>query len=166
MEARRDLILKLSRIIEKNKELPEALQILCACLREDIPHFNWVGFYFMDQAREQLHLGPFSGASTEHKRIKVGEGICGQVAESGQSYRVDDVSAESNYLACSVETRSELVVPLYLQSNLLGQIDIDSHSPAAFTIDDEQLLTDLNKIIAVQYGEELSAYAQELTQAP
>jgi GAF domain-containing protein len=87
-----------------------------------------------------LYLGPFSGAETEHTRIPYGRGICGQVAVSGESFEVPDVWAQDNYLACSMETKSELVVPIFHGTRLIGQIDIDSHFLNPFGSEDHRLL--------------------------
>jgi GAF domain-containing protein len=90
----------------------------------------------MDTANKELFLGPFAGAPTGHVRIPFGVGICGQVAVSGETLQVDDVSQSDNYLACSTETRSELVVPIAVNGELVGQLDIDSHTLQAFSEDD------------------------------
>jgi len=94
----------------------------------------------MNEAEQMLYLGPFSGAETEHTRIPYGRGICGQVAVSGESFEVPDVWAQDNYLACSMETKSELVVPIFHGTRLIGQIDIDSHFLNPFGSEDHRLL--------------------------
>lgn len=99
----------------------------CELLKERVAHYQWVGIYWMNDAEQTLHLGPFAGAETEHTRIPYGRGICGQVAVIGTPFEVPDVWAQDNYLACSMETKSELVVPIYQGTRLIGQIDIDSH---------------------------------------
>lgn len=133
----------------------ENLQKICDYLHHNLAYYHWVGFYFSDPREPLLHLGPFAGAETEHTSIPYGRGICGQVALSGESYRSDDVQAEANYLACSLETRAELVVPLFLGESLIGQIDIDSHQAQAFSDDDERFLRALNELIAARYAEAL-----------
>ena len=96
------------------------------------PHFNWVGIYVLEG--NYLKLGPFIGAETEHKRIRVGQGVCGTAVARNADQNVPDVRASDNYLACSLETRSELVVLIRDKSSqILGQIDIDSHMLNAFT---------------------------------
>ena len=114
----------------------KGLSDVCTLLQSEAPKYNWVGFYWMDTANKQLFLGPFAGAPTDHVRIPFGVGICGQVAVSGETLRVDDVSQSDNYLACSTETRSELVVPIAVNGELVGQLDIDSHTLQAFSEDD------------------------------
>jgi GAF domain-containing protein len=98
-----------------------------------LPNYNWVGFYWLDPGDAQiLELGAFVGAPTEHTRIPVSIGICGEAVSLGETIVVDDVRADSRYLACSLETKSEIVVPIRALGRVVGEIDIDSHSAAAF----------------------------------
>jgi L-methionine (R)-S-oxide reductase len=98
-----------------------------------LPHYNWVGFYMLDpQDSNVLVLGPFHGAPTEHVRIPVSEGICGAAVAQGETIVIDDVNADPRYLACSLETRSEIVVPIRVHGQIVGEIDIDSHDLHAF----------------------------------
>lgn len=116
------------------------LSAMCEYLQEQVTHYQWVGIYWMNDSEQMLHLGPFAGAETEHTKIPYGRGICGQVAVNGASFEVPDVWAQDNYLACSVETKSELVVPIYSRGKLIGQIDIDSHFLNPFGPEDHALL--------------------------
>lgn len=116
------------------------LQKICALLHKEIAHFNWVGFYFNDGDKDELVLGPFVGAQTDHVRIPFGIGICGQVAVSGETFMVPDVQEQENYLACSIATKAELVVPIFKNGKNIGQIDIDSHYANSFNSDDIMLL--------------------------
>lgn len=129
-------------IILKNQG-KEGLQSICQLLHDEIEYYNWVGFYFMNHETEMLHIGPYAGAETEHTEIPFGKGICGQVAVSGETFTVDDVTEQDNYIACSLETKAEIVVPMYKGSTLIGQIDIDSHYPAPFTEEDEVFLKEI-----------------------
>jgi L-methionine (R)-S-oxide reductase len=98
-----------------------------------LPYYNWVGFYMLDsQDPNVLVLGPFHGAPTEHVRIPVSEGICGAAVAQGETIVIDDVHADPRYLACSIETRSEIVVPIRANGQIVGEIDIDSHEGKAF----------------------------------
>jgi L-methionine (R)-S-oxide reductase len=98
-----------------------------------IPNFNWVGFYMISASDESmLEIGPYIGAETPHRRIPLNQGICGAAASSGHTIVVDDVNAEPRYLACSLETRSEVVAPVFAHGRVIGELDIDSHVPAAF----------------------------------
>jgi L-methionine (R)-S-oxide reductase len=97
--------------------------------------YNWVGFYLLEPGAEppMLVLGAFEGAMTPHTRIPLNQGICGAAASSGKTVVVDDVSKDARYLACSLETKSEIVVPVFVHGQVVGELDIDSHFPAAFT---------------------------------
>jgi GAF domain-containing protein len=98
-----------------------------------LPAYNWVGFYWLDLGDSQmLELGAFVGAPTEHTRIPVSRGICGAAVALGETIVVDDVRADPRYLACSLGTKSELVVPIRAHGRVVGEIDIDSRREAAF----------------------------------
>jgi L-methionine (R)-S-oxide reductase len=119
-----------------------------------LPYFSWTGFYMLDPADpEVLVLGPFVGAPTPHVRIPVTQGICGAAVVSGETVIVDDVGSDPRYLSCSIETRSEIVVPIYANGTVVGEIDIDSHDPAAFTEDDRVMLEEVARIVG-RYIEE------------
>lgn len=109
-------------------------------LDKKVPSYNWTGFYFMNDEKQQLEIGPYVGDFTDHTTIPYGRGICGQVALSGKTFEVPDVHAQDNYLACSIATKSEIVVPIYSGEKLIGQIDIDSHELDPFTQEDHDLL--------------------------
>lgn len=117
-------------------------------LDKNVAYYNWTGFYFMNDEKQQLEIGPYVGAHTDHTVIPYGKGICGQVALSGKTFEVPDVYAQDNYLACSLETKSEIVVPIYKDEKLIGQIDIDSHELDPFTAEDHALLEAVAKIVA------------------
>ncbi len=110
-------------------------------LHEKLPNYNWVGFYMLekDADEDMLALGPFRGAATPHTRIPLNQGICGAAASRGETVVVDDVAADPRYLACSLETNSEIVVPIFVRGKVVGELDIDSHVPAAFGAEDRQL---------------------------
>lgn len=109
-------------------------------LAQQISYYNWTGLYWMNNSTSQLELGAYVGEATDHTSIPYGRGICGQVALSGATFEVPDVYAQDNYLACSLATKSEIVVPIYAQKKLVGQIDIDSHEFDPFTAEDHELL--------------------------
>lgn len=132
---------RLLSIIESPKEnTNEKLQKICQLLDQEISYFNWTGFYFRNGDKEELVLGPYVGAATDHTVIPFGRGICGQVAVSNETFVVPDVSQEDNYLSCSIDTKAEIVVPIFKDGKNIGQIDIDSHSLNPFTKEDEALL--------------------------
>jgi GAF domain-containing protein len=126
----------------------ELLEALVQWLDEEVSYYNWTGFYFMNDEKQQLEIGPYVGAYTDHTVIPYGRGICGQVAVSGKTFEVPDVHAQDNYLACSLATKSEIVVPIYKRENLVGQIDIDSHELDPFTQEDHDLLEAVANFVA------------------
>ena len=143
---------KVTQITESpNKSIDEKLLTVCQLLQDNIPHYNWVGFYFANHDAKTLHLGPYVGAPTDHTVIPFGKGICGQVAESNQNFVVPDVSAQDNYIACSFVVKSEIVVPLFVNGINIGQIDIDSNTIDPFTEADERFLEFVNQEVSKLY---------------
>ncbi|NVK28522.1 MAG: GAF domain-containing protein [Flavobacteriia bacterium] len=136
-----DILSKVDIILTSKKE--HGLAEVCELLMHEIEYYNWVGFYFMNDETQILEIGPYAGAETEHTRIPYGKGICGQVAVSGETFKVDDVYTQDNYIACSIETKAELVVPMKRDGKVIGQIDIDSHYAAPFSEEDEELLSNI-----------------------
>ncbi len=128
----------------------DRLSALCELLKARVPQYDWFGFYVARRAEPLLDLGPFAGEATEHTLIPFGRGICGQAAESRETCIVDDVSSASNYLACSLKVKSEIVVPVMdpRTGDVAGEIDIDSHAVAAFAPEDRAFLERLALIVA------------------
>ena len=126
----------------------ERLQQVCELLKSSIPYYDWVGFYFRNGDKEELKLGPYAGAQTDHTVIPFGKGICGQVAVSNKNFVVPDVKAQDNYIACSISVKSEIVIPLFKDGVNIGQIDIDSNTIDPFTSADEEFLEFVNKEVA------------------
>ena len=120
----------------------ELMHSMVKLLHDRVLKYNWVGFYLLEPGTEPpvLVLGAFEGAMTPHTRIPLNQGICGAAASSGQTVVVDDVSKDSRYLACSLETKSEIVVPIFANGEIVGELDIDSHFPAAFTAEHQNLV--------------------------
>ncbi|WP_332033113.1 GAF domain-containing protein [Kaistella sp.] len=132
---------RLSSILESPTHNTEAkLQKICQLLDQEIPYFNWTGFYFKNGDKEELILGPYVGAETDHTVIPFGKGICGQVAVSNETFVVPDVHEQDNYLSCSIDTKAEIVVPIIKNGENIGQIDIDSHTLDPFTAEDREML--------------------------
>lgn len=129
----------------------EKLLKICELLSNSIEYYNWVGYYFANQDTKTLHLGPYVGAETDHTVIPFGKGICGQVAVSNENFVVPDVAAQDNYIACSFTVKSEIVVPLFVKGENIGQIDIDSHVLDPFTVEDEQFLEFVNQQVATLF---------------
>lgn len=131
---------QLKNILNSSVSQSEMLKSICETLDREKSYYNWTGFYFKNGDQQELVLGPYVGATTEHTVIPFGKGICGQVALSNQTFLVPDVAQESNYLSCSIATKAEIVVPIIKNGENIGQIDIDSHYPDPFTSQDQELL--------------------------
>lgn len=132
---------RLLSILESPKHnTKEKLEKVCHLLDQEISYFNWTGFYFKNGDKDELKLGPYVGAPTDHTIIPYGKGICGQVAVSNETFVVPDVHEQSNYLSCSIDTKAEIVVPIFKDGQNIGQIDIDSHTIDPFTDEDRELL--------------------------
>ncbi len=121
---------------------------LCEVLKENISYYNWVGFYFKNGDKAELKLGPYAGEPTDHTIIPFGKGICGQVAVSNKNFVVPDVKAQDNYIACSINVKAEIVVPLFINGDNIGQIDIDSNTADPFSEKDERFLEWVNERVA------------------
>jgi L-methionine (R)-S-oxide reductase len=134
-----------NEVIELAQSAPTAndlMQKMVRLLHERVLKYNWVGFYLLEPGAQppMLVLGAFEGAMTPHTRIPLNQGICGAAASSGQTVVVDDVSKDPRYLACSLETKSEIVVPVFVHGQVVGELDIDSHFPAAFNAEHKDLV--------------------------
>jgi L-methionine (R)-S-oxide reductase len=129
----------IDRILNRGGSDGQVLQEVVDVLCDRVDHYSWVGIYLVDG--DDLVLGPWKGPqATEHVRIPVGEGVCGAAAASGETEIVDDVNADPRYLACFASTRSEIVVPIAHEGRVVGEIDIDSDRPAAFSEADRAFL--------------------------
>jgi L-methionine (R)-S-oxide reductase len=143
-----------TRTIEAIANAPDADAAMTAAvgiLAREVPTYHWVGIYLL--VGNELVLGPFVGAPSPHTRIPLGRGICGAAATEATTIIVDDVNSDSRYLECSLETQSEIVVPIIHGGVVLGEIDIDSHERAAFGPTDRDLLEE----VASQLGVRLAA---------
>src|ERR1700722_1217483 len=120
----------------------DLMQQMVKLLHDRMLKYNWVGFYLLEPGAQppMLGLGAFEGAMTPHTRIPLNQGICGAAASSGKTVVVDDVRKDPRYLACSLETKSEIVVPIFVRGKVMGELDIDSHFPAAFGVEDRALI--------------------------
>ena len=117
----------------------QRLQKIVDFLYETFDAYTWVGIYLV--SGNDLLLGPWKGNhATEHTKIPIGTGICGSAAQTGKTEVIDDVSQDQRYLACFVSTRSEIVVPIKKKGKIIGEIDIDSDEPAAFSQEDVRFL--------------------------
>jgi GAF domain-containing protein len=136
-------------VVSEGSDRDEKLHTICALLEREVAHYDWVGFYLVDPTRErELVLGPFAGAPTEHTRIAFGQGICGQAADTEMTFVIQDVSQETNYLSCSPHVKSEIVVPIFKDGAVVGEIDIDSHALAPFADADNAFLEQVAALVA------------------
>ena len=129
-----------------------AMQQAVRLLKDGVPHYTWVGIYVLDG--KELVLGPFLGKPSPHTRIPLGQGICGAAATERATIVVDDVNADPRYLACSIGTQSEIVVPIMRDGDVFGEIDIDSDQPAAFGAADRALLEPVAALLADRLSED------------
>ncbi|WP_321289924.1 GAF domain-containing protein [uncultured Sunxiuqinia sp.] len=140
-----------NRLVEKIEDLarkkPKNIHYqICALLKEEVFHYDWVGFYILNE--NTLKLGAYVGKPTDHTRIAIGKGVCGQVAEKKKTIIVQDVSQEDNYISCSIDVQSEIVVPVLKDGEFVAELDIDSHSPAPFSANDQLFLEKVCEILA------------------
>ena len=140
-----EILSEVEKIIEQSSSKEEKLGKICELLKKKVDHYDWVGFYLVDNG--ELVLGPYSGEPTEHTNIGFGEGICGQAADREETFVVQDVSQESNYLSCSPKVESEIVLPIFKKGEVVGELDIDSHQKSPFTSEDEKLLEKITKLV-------------------
>ena len=135
------LVMQLRGLLRDASPTHDALLAVCHLLRTHVSHYDWVGVYLRDPGgRDELVLGPFDGAPTEHTRIPFGTGVCGRAAERAETVLVQDVSRDPDYQACSLDVKSELVVPILKEGRFVALIDVDSHTPSAFTDADRTFL--------------------------
>ena len=142
----RAILEQVDALVAARAARPDWLKEVCALLAHTRRHYNWVGIYFLEG--NELVLGPYVGAPSPHTRISLDKGICGAAVRERQTVVVPDVNADPRYLACSLETKSEIVVPIETQGRILGELDIDSHTPDAFGADDRALLEQVARRLA------------------
>ena len=135
--------------LRSNISQAEGLQFICQLLHDHIEHYNWVGYYLHNPEKKELVLRTYVGEPTIHKNIPFGKGICGQVALSNENFIVDDVNTLNNYIACSLDVKSEIVIPLFVNENNIGQIDIDSNQSHAFSEKDAAFLGKVNHLVSI-----------------
>jgi L-methionine (R)-S-oxide reductase len=133
---------EVDRLNSEARTADQLMQSITLLLNHQMLKYNWVGFYMLepDAHPPMLVLGHYQGAMTPHTRIPLNQGICGAAASSGKTVVVDDVNKDPRYLACSLETKSEIVVPVFARGKVAGELDIDSHFPAAFAGEDRELV--------------------------
>ncbi len=118
-------------------------------LLDGLPAYDWSGIYRLEG--DELILDEYVGASTEHTRIPVGKGVCGTAVAEQRNQVIEDVRELANYLACNTQTRSEIVVLIRREGQILGQIDIDGHTVGAFDASDEAMLEAMAEVLAERW---------------
>ena len=131
---------KISSLVQESINTEKTLFKICEILRSKISYYDWVGFYFKNGSKQELKLGPYAGLDTDHKIIPFGKGIYGQVALTDKNFVVPDVKKQNNYLACNINVKSEIVIPIFVNGKNIGQIDIDSNILDPFSKQDEEFL--------------------------
>jgi L-methionine (R)-S-oxide reductase len=137
-----EIACELQRLADTARSVEDLMTEIVERLQRYMTKYNWVGFYMVDRVGDgdpMLVLGPYIGTPTTHTRIPMNQGICGAAASSGNTLIVDDVATDPRYLACSLETKSEIVVPVRVHGEVVGELDIDSHTPSAFSPEDRSL---------------------------
>jgi L-methionine (R)-S-oxide reductase len=150
IEEVRNQLTELAQTVPSSQEL---MQAMVKVLHERMLQYNWVGFYLLEPGAQppMLVLGAFEGAMTPHTRIPLNQGICGAAASSGLTVVVDDVNQDPRYLACSLETKSEIVVPVFVRGKVVGELDIDSHFAAAFTSEHQDLVQHCARLVGEKF---------------
>lgn len=144
-----DLVSKAKEIVTGRETRDKKLKRICELLDNRIDIFDWVGFYLVDpEADRELVLGPYVGEATDHTRIPFGKGICGQAANSLETFVVQDVSQEDNYLACSAEVQAEIVVPVMKGDTFVAELDIDSHTKNSLTEEHREMLEEICDVVS------------------
>jgi GAF domain-containing protein len=151
--SQQELAKELTTLADAAPSVEDLMSTIVGRLQERLGHYDWVGFYMIEKGGigedPMLVLGPYVGAVTDHKRIPLNQGICGAAASSGRTLVIDDVTKDPRYLACSIETKSEIVAPVRVKGEVVGELDIDSHTPAAFTADDRQLVEHCARLVGL-----------------
>jgi L-methionine (R)-S-oxide reductase len=139
----------LAQLTQQLQASADPAEITVRQIAASFPHYNWVGVYWL--RGDELVLGPYVGAVTEHTQIPVGRGVCGSAVAENRNQIVDDVNSRENYISCSIHVKSEIVVLIRNAAGaVIGQIDADSHQPAAFDPSDEQMLEQAAALIAAR----------------
>jgi len=146
----KDLVSQVKKIVTATAgDRDEKLYRICKLLADEVAVFDWVGFYLVDPgADRELVLGPYVGEPTDHTRIPFGKGICGQAAETNETLVVQDVTKEDNYLACSVDVKAEIVVPVKKDGEFIAELDIDSHTKNSLTPEHQSALEQIGAVVA------------------
>lgn len=149
-----EVVLALQEMRDEGHLSDALLRKAVRSIEEADDRFNWVGVYLLNEAEQELWLHNYMGPGTDHAKIPVGTGVCGRAVAERTNLNIADVSAEENYLVCSPDTRSELVILIRAGEEIFGQIDVDSDDEAAFTEEDEMALISIADKLAEQLAAE------------
>jgi GAF domain-containing protein len=141
-----EIVKQIDELVQSKKEREDVLRETVKVLKENYEHYNWVGIYLLEG--DELVLGPYLGKPSPHTRIRLNKGICGAAASQKKTVNIPDVSADPRYLACSLETRSEIVVPIMRGKQVFGEVDIDSNKLSAFSKEEQLLLEQVCSILS------------------
>ena len=149
-----ELVLTLQAMRDEGHLSDALLRKAVRSIDEADDRFNWVGVYLLREADEEVWLHNYMGPGTDHAKIPVGTGVCGRAVAERTNLNIPDVSAEENYLVCSPDTQSELVILIRAGDEIFGLIDIDSDDEDAFTEEDEMALLSIADKLAEQLAAE------------
>jgi L-methionine (R)-S-oxide reductase len=138
-------------VIDSDLRRDEKLKAICKLLKNHVSYYSFVGFYIVDKSQNWLMLGPFEGKPTEHIKIPFGVGICGQAAMQKKTFVVQNVAEESNYLSCNADVKAEIVIPIFKENEIVGELDIDSTTISPFTNDEKIFLENISKKVATLF---------------
>lgn len=149
MDKHEAVLSRVRNAVESDASIDDVLRSAVAAINEEYAHYHWVGVYLLEG--DHLTLHNYIGKHTDHTRIPVGKGVCGTAVAERANQVIGDVTALDNYLACSIETRSEIVVLIRRGAEIFGQIDIDSDMINAFSDRDESQLTQIADLLATRF---------------
>ncbi|HZV89030.1 MAG TPA: GAF domain-containing protein [Candidatus Binatus sp.] len=147
--AHKELLQELQSYAPAAPTAESLMERIAKLLHEKITRYNWTGFYLVDPAdANYLIVGPYAGSFTPNARIPLDTGLCGAAATSGKVVVVQDVSKDPRYLAGSSLVKSEIVVPIYANKRLAGELDIESYFADTFTKPEQEFIEACASVIA------------------
>lgn len=138
---------QLASLIEDETNLIAILSNTSALLNDNLDQINWLGFYLIEN--NELILGPFQGHPA-CMHISIGKGVCGTAVAHNQTQLVDDVNTFPGHIACDANSKSEIVVPIHVNNEIIGVLDIDAPITQRFSKDDQQGLEEIVSILEHQ----------------
>jgi L-methionine (R)-S-oxide reductase len=144
-----EIVSRVEQFVQSDASRDDLLREAVGILKAERPQYNWVGIYLLEG--DTLVLHNYIGKHTDHTHIPVGRGVCGTAVAERANQIIDDVTTLDNYLACSLETRAEIVVLIRRGDDIFGQIDIDSDTAGVFTAEDEAMLDRVADVLARRF---------------